>query len=454
MKIQTLFLVTHAIASVLIAALVTVAVQFGSPLVVGGSVILSVVILVLVSRFASTRISTGLLLLESVIADNEAAQGTRSRLTEFDQCAIRIGAQAERWEGVAATSREQAGDLRAMMKMLNSEEMSGESNSRQLRELLAGLGNLLHAHLMQIEKAASEIRESGMVIANGAEKQGHVVVRTISHVEQLTSAIDSVCVNSSSATEATEIASESASAAIAIVGELKDGMKRVQAGSQASEKKLRGLCDPSRQISEIVETINDITAKTDLLALNASIESIRATEHGGRFAIVADEVRKNAEQTADATREIESLIESMQIVTDESIRRIASERTEVQTACERVAAIEEALQQICAAAELHAQHVQEITTSSNRQLQLAQDVILAVEEIALIAKGTREDADAVSWTMKSLSETASPFAATIDRLRDCSDRSPSLAHRDVTEPTPAAELQPILGPIALAPRTS
>jgi methyl-accepting chemotaxis protein len=196
---------------------------------------------------------------------------------------------------------------------------------------------------------------------------------------------------------------------------------RVQ--SQQCEKKLSGLSDPSREISAIVGTISDIAARTDLLALNASIESIRAGEHGRGFAIVADEVRKLAEQASDATREISSLVDSMQLVTQESIRGIARERDQVDNEVERAVSAQRSLQRICGLSEDTAEHVRQITQSSTQQLHLAQDVVLAVEQISKIAKAHRGSAESANWTMKALSDSTPQFSSAVERLRSCGGTS-------------------------------
>ena len=217
-----------------------------------------------------------------------------------------------------------------------------------------------------------------------------------------------------------------------------------------ARRNLRGLCDPSQQISAIVGTISDIAARTDLLALNASIESIRAGEHGRGFAIVADEVRKLAEQASDATREISSLIDAMQIVTQESIRGIVREREQVELEFDRAVETEQVLQQICESKKSDTSHIQRISESSTQQLQLAQDVVLAVEQISEIAKANRAGAESVGWTIKSLTEMTPQFSSTVERLRSCGVASADEAEdvvgnvgAPIATPLPAANFAPV-----------
>jgi methyl-accepting chemotaxis protein len=310
-----------------------------------------------------------------------------------------------------------------MMSLLNRRDATGEPSSEQLRTLLSGLGQTIHTHLEQIERGASEIEQYTKPITDGVEAQGRAVIKTGTYVEQLSATIDSVSANAAAAQSAIERRSESAADALRLVSELIEGMRQVRSESQSCEKKLRGLCDPSQQISAIVATISDIAAQTDLLALNASIESIRAGEHGRGFAVVADEVRKLAEQASGATREIASLIDSMQLVTQESIRGIAREREQVESEYDRAVATERALQQVCGDSEIDTSHVRQITESSAQQLELAQDVVLAVEQISEIAKASRSGAESVCWTIKSLSKMNPQLCGTVDRLRDCGSNS-------------------------------
>lgn len=440
MKIQTLFMITHAVTAVSVAALLVIASHSGTPMNYAVAAVISLFVLAAACWFTTMRITAGLASLESAVADHEEAERLRTGIEEIDQSVQAIGKCAARWEKVAADTRRQARDFQSMMQLLGRGVGEGELNSKQLRQLLAGLGSTVHSQLTQIERGAQEIEGLARSITEGTEAQGHAVIKTTAYVEQLSGTIDSVSSSAVSAATAAKRNNESASAALSTIRELIGGLNHLRGESQTCEKKLRGLCDPSQQISAIVGTISDIAARTNLLALNASIESIRAGEHGRGFAIVADEVRKLAEQASDATREIASLIDAMQLVTQESIRGISREREQIDTEVGRAASAERALQQICGEAEGDAKHLQRILDSSNTQLQLAQDVVLAVEQISKIAKSNRSGADSVCWTVKSLSKTSPEFQGMVDRLRQCNGSSESDGNDVSRSSTPVAPI--------------
>jgi methyl-accepting chemotaxis protein len=99
-------------------------------------------------------------------------------------------------------------------------------------------------------------------------------------------------------------------------------MKRIQQRVQVSSEAIQELGQRGGQIGEIVQTIEHIAEQTNLLALNAAIEAARAGEHGRGFAVVADEVRKLAERSADATREIAALIHAVQSDVEKAIHEM------------------------------------------------------------------------------------------------------------------------------------
>lgn len=423
MKLHSLLLISHATTAGVVGAAIIGANALGSGTAlwilacatVAGAVCIA-------SLFATKRLRSGLTMLDAVVASPGGPAVPAVGVHEFDQTAVRVSEHAARWDEMAANGREQIRDVQAILALLNRRGGGRESSAAKLRQVLGGIGQSLHGNLDQMEQSAAELARCTQEIAEGAEVQSNAVIKTSTYVEQLSANIDSISNNTRLVQEAILTTRRSATEGLKLVADLLVGMERIRAHSIASEKKLRGLNDPSRQISSIVATIGDIAARTDLLALNASIESIRAGEHGRGFAVVAEEVRKLAEQTGQASREITGLIESMQMATQESIAALAQERSEVETEVGLTDAARVALDRIFHATEGDASRAGDIVLAAHQQLQLMQDIVLAVEQISNVAKTSRSRAENACWTMKTLAKIRSQVDASIDQLRKCSDR--------------------------------
>lgn len=423
MKTQTLFLISHSVSVGVAGAAFLGAERVptgASPWMVAGAAAIGAV--AITSFVLARRFRSQLAILSAVAANPGGSSASTTGILEFDQTAVQLSEQAARWDEMAANGSEQIRDVQAVLMLLNRRGGGGQANGAELRQVLGGIGQTLHGNLDQMEQSAAELARCTQEIAEGAEIQSNAVIKTSTYVEQLSTNIDLISDNTKLVQEAILTTRKSAREGLNRVAELLGGMDRIRAHSIASEKKLRGLNDPSRQISSIVATIGDIAARTDLLALNASIESIRAGEHGRGFAVVAEEVRKLAEQTAQASREITGLIESIQLATQESIAGLAQERSEVEVEVNRAGAMGTALEQICQATEGDASRAGEIASAAHQQLQLMQDVVLAMEQISNVAKSSRSRAENACWTMKTLAKLRTQVDASIDQLRRCSDR--------------------------------
>ena len=150
------------------------------------------------------------------------------------------------------------------------------------------------------------------------------------------------------------------------------------------------LEDRSSEIGNIVDLIRDISSRTDMLALNATIESVRAGEHGRGFAVVAEEIRKLAERTATATREIGTIVEAIQVDSHESIRALGEEQTEMKHESERIRETGTALDRISQVADHSARLVEGISSSTNDQVIATQDLVRAMQRISDVTQQTLE----------------------------------------------------------------
>ena len=230
-----------------------------------------------------------------------------------------------------------------------------------------------------------------------------------STVEALSDRIDRISQNAEEAAEACENARDEARRGLEQVHTVIEGMDRLRAQIEANGRKARRLGDRSVEIGTMVELIRGISSRTDMLALNATIESVRAGEHGRGFAVVAEEIRKLAERTAAATREIGTLVEAIQADTHESLRALGDEQTEMDREAHRVREAGAALERISVVAEGSARLVDGISRSTNDQVLATQDLVRAMQRISAVSHQTHEGTAKARGAISAMTRCCDPL---------------------------------------------
>jgi twitching motility protein PilJ len=278
---------------------------------------------------------------------------------------------------------------------------------------------------------AATLEEANERMASGAVDQTETVARTTTTVEDLSDKIDRISQNAENATEACERTRQEARLGLEQVHRVVEGMERLRAQIEANGRKAKRLGDRSVEIGTIVELIRGISSRTDMLALNSTIESVRAGEHGRGFAVVAEEIRKLAERTAAATRDIGTLVEAIQADTHASLRALVEEQAEMEQEAQRVREAGAALERISQVAEQSAQLVDGISRSTNDQVAAAQELVGAMQRISDVSHRTLERATLSRESIRGLSQWS-------DRLAPLTATDPLLAERTPdNEPAPA-----------------
>ena len=309
----------------------------------------------------------------------------------------------------------------------------------QLRSHLVAMGSGARHGIQQIIELSNEISRRIAETADGTTRQNEAVVMTTSAVEAVATNIDTVTQTADAASAQGAAALQSAQQAQEIVTGLVRGMDCIRLHVEAAEKKLLALGERSQEIGSIVETISAISDKTDLLALNASIESVRAGENGRGFAIVAEEVRKLAEQTAAAAGEVTGLINSMQSETQESIATMVEERTQVDEEVRRVSDAGEALDAISQSLAESAELVTNISNSANSQLEGAHTVVQGMQQVTAVADTILEQAEQVRQSTMALAAAARDLDDSIAPLYGCANNG---GYTPLPQATPQRPQQP------------
>jgi methyl-accepting chemotaxis protein len=279
--------------------------------------------------------------------------------------------------------------------------------------------------LERVRKAAMEVTACSnniLVAADemqaGATQQDQEITNTSSAVEELTVSMKQVSNNAEASAEAARRALDAAEQGNRAVRDTLEGMQRIRASVQATAKKIKSLGDRSLEISEIINVINDITEQTNLLALNAAIEAARAGEAGRGFAVVADEVRKLAEHSRSATKDIAALIKAIQAETNEAVVVMEEGTKEVEGGATLADQAGRALDAISSVVRQSAELVQEISLASKQQVRGTEGVAHAMQIISSITRqtsqGTRGTVATVSQLVKlsdQLNEALAQFRA-------------------------------------------
>jgi len=285
---------------------------------------------------------------------------------------------------IEVASRDEIGD---MLHAINGMTANLRSIFRDMKDTSFALAS-----------ASEEMSASSVEIARGAEVQSKMASQVSSASQQMSASVVQVARNAEGVSAAAREAEQLATQGKTRVSKTIDSMNGIAATTQESSQAIENLGERSRAIEEIIKVIDDIADQTNLLALNAAIEAARAGEQGRGFAVVADEVRKLAEKTTRATKEIGGMVQSIQ---GEAQKSLVSMEKEVKAVEEGVALTREAgtaLEQIVAQITEVTAMVQEIAVSADEQTTVADEISRDIVTVAEISKessaGSREIAQA------------------------------------------------------------
>ncbi|MBI3584699.1 MAG: methyl-accepting chemotaxis protein, partial [Nitrospinae bacterium] len=266
---------------------------------------------------------------------------------------------------------------------------------RALNVMKNNLKNMIVSVRNNAESVASGVDEILKIVsstASGAEKQNVQAAQIATSMGEMSSTVIEVAKNSSDAASSAKAAMEAADDGGKKVEATVEGMNRISSSVEESAKAIEELGRSSDQIGKIVAVIDDIADQTNLLALNAAIEAARAGEQGRGFAVVADEVRKLAERTTKATKEIAGMVKTMQSGMSEVVKSMEDGTKEVKRGVGLANSAGESLSRIVKLVQSVTEMINQIATATEEQSSATEEISSNIEDISKVSKETAEGA--------------------------------------------------------------
>jgi len=269
----------------------------------------------------------------------------------------------------------------------------------------------------EVANASVEISSSSEQMAAGAQEQTTQASEVASAVEEMTKTIVENSKNASYTAETAQQARAAAEKGGDVVQETIDGMRTIASVSRKSAEAVRALGASSDQIGEIISVIDDIADQTNLLALNAAIEAARAGEQGRGFAVVADEVRKLAERTTKATKEIAGMIKKIQTDTHNAVQTMEEGTAKVDAGITLADKAGASLKEIESISQKVTDMVNQIAAASEEQSSASEQISKNVEGISTVTNQTAQATQQIAQATDELSKLTERLQALVAQFK-------------------------------------
>jgi twitching motility protein PilJ len=271
-------------------------------------------------------------------------------------------------------------------------------------DALRGLVTTINGSAMQLESATRQTQALSQHLARASGAQSKQIASATESAASMAGSVEEVSGNAERASDVARHSVEVAHKGGDAVRRTIDGMNTIRETIQETSKRIKRLGESSQEIGNIVELINDIAEQTNILALNASIQSSMAGEAGRGFAVVADEVQRLAERAANATKQIEVLVRTIQTDTNEAVVSMERSTTDVVGGALLAENAGAALEEIEQVSNQIASLVQNISGSARQQTHAAQNIARNMQVLKEISAQTAESTNATSTAIAKLAE--------------------------------------------------
>jgi len=294
----------------------------------------------------------------------------------------------------------------------------GERQTQAQHERLLAVAHEADTIAAQVSSAAEQLSAQVEQSSRGTEVQRERVAETATAMEQMNATVFEVAKNASSAAENADHAREKSQEGAQLVAEVVAAINQIERRSEELKQSMTQLGGQADGIGAIMQVIEDIADQTNLLALNAAIEAARAGEAGRGFAVVADEVRKLAEKTMDATKQVGKAVEDIQAGARRNIAATEEAVTAVVESTNLARRTGEAMEEIQTLVERSSDQVRNIATAAEEQSATSEEVNRATDEINVISSETSRAMQESRQAIDSLAALAAQLNELIQRMQE------------------------------------
>ena len=287
----------------------------------------------------------------------------------------------------------------------------------QLRQLVL----VINITAERVSQSSEQTQMNAVELAEASEHQAQEIAGVSAAINEMTVSIDQV---SNNASESATVAQRSVAIAYngaEVVQRSIEGMNVIRDQIQETSKRIKRLGESSQEIGDIVGLINDIADQTNVLALNAAIQASMAGEAGRGFAVVADEVQRLAERSANATKQIETLVKTIQADTSEAVMSMESTTSEVVRGARLAKDAGEALEEVQTVSNTLADLIQNISNAALQQAESAGHISHTMNIIQDITSQTSSGSMATARSIGELSEMVAALQESVTGFKISND---------------------------------
>ena len=343
----------------------------------------------------------------------------------------RVAAERQEQEAKRVNDANQAAILRLMNELQTvaegdltqeatvTEDITGaiaDSVNYTVEELRSLVGNV-QSTAARVAQTTAEVDATSTELLAASNEQLHEIKETGRSVVEMASRINDVSVQ---AQESAAVARQSLNAAevgLKAVQNAIGGMNSIRDQIQETSKRIKRLGESSQEIGEITELISDITEQTNVLALNAAIQAASAGEAGRGFSVVAEEVQRLAERSADATRQIAALVKAIQTDTQDAVGAMERSTQGVVEGAKLSDNAGTALTEIDQVSRRLSDLIEQISNSTSREANLANVVAENIQHIFAVTEQTGEGTRSTATQVRELSKMAEELRQSVARFK-------------------------------------